>query len=63
MIIEDNSTVKTTALGACDACGAIHRVLARPLVGNVDTIHLFLTLGVVLVSILIWSRVLAHIKG
>lgn len=38
-------------------------VLAAPLIGNVDTVHLFLTIGVVLVAILIWSRVLAHIKG
>ena len=58
----DDNTVSGMAKGACRACGDVHNVLAHPLVGGVDTIHLFLTLGVVLVSMIIWSRVLAHIK-
>lgn len=40
-----------------------NNVLAMPLIGSVDTVHLFLTLGVVLLSTLVWSRILAHIKG
>lgn len=45
------------------AIDRVNRVLARPLIGNVDTVHLFLTIGVVMVAIIVWSRVLAHIKG
>jgi hypothetical protein len=45
------------------AASDTNKVLAMPLLGNVDTVHLFLTLGVVLLSVLIWSRILAHIKG
>lgn len=39
-----------------------NRVLSMPLIGSVDTVHVFLTLGVVLLSVVIWSRILAHIK-
>lgn len=45
------------------AASGTHRVLTAPLIGNVDTVHLFLTLGVVLVSVIVWTRILAHIKG
>jgi hypothetical protein len=38
-------------------------ILAAPLVGSLDSVHLFLMLGVVLLSVLIWTRILAHIKG
>ncbi len=45
------------------AASATNNVLAAPLVGSVDTVHLFLTIGVVLIAGLIWSRILAHIHG
>jgi hypothetical protein len=35
-------------------------VLAAPIVGNVDTVHLFLVTGIVIVSALAWSRIIAH---
>lgn len=35
-------------------------VLAAPLVGNVDTVHLFLVTGVVLVGALIWGHIISH---
>lgn len=35
-------------------------VLSAPLVGNVDTVHLFLVTGVVLVGALIWGKILSH---
>lgn len=57
------NSILATAKGACTACGGLHSVLSRPLIGNVDTIHLFLTLGVVLISIVIWTRILAHMKA
>lgn len=56
-------TVVSTAKGACAACGGIHSVLTRPLIGNVNSINIFLVLGVFLISSLIWSRILAHIKA
>lgn len=66
MTVDDDgngNSIAATAKGACRACGGLHSIVTRPLVGNVDTIHLFLTLGVVLVSILIWTRILAHMKA
>lgn len=45
------------------AAGDTNRVLATPLVGNVDTVHLFLTVGVLMVAVIVWTRILAHIKG
>lgn len=35
-------------------------VLAAPLIGHVDAVHLFLVTGIVIVSALAWSRVIAH---
>lgn len=66
MTVDDDTSgnsVLATAKGACSVCGGIHSIMTRPLVGNIDTIHLFLTLGVVLISIVIWTRILAHIKA
>lgn len=37
-------------------------VLAMPIVGKVDTYHLLLLVGVVMVGIIVWSRVLAHMS-
>jgi hypothetical protein len=34
--------------------------LTEPIVGTVDMIDLFLLVGIVLVSMFLWSRVLAH---
>lgn len=44
----------TTALDKTNA------VLSAPLVGNVDSVHLFLVTGVVLIGALIWGRILSH---
>lgn len=63
MTFSDDNRIVDTAKGACKTCGGLHSIVTRPLIGNVDTIHLFLTLGVILVSVLIWTRILAHIKG
>lgn len=35
-------------------------VLSAPLVGKVDTVHLFLVVGIVIVSSLAWTRIIAH---
>lgn len=35
-------------------------VLSAPLVGSVDTVHLFLVTGVVIIGALIWGRILSH---
>lgn len=40
----------------------IINLLKAPFVGDVDIMHLFLLIGVVLVFILIWSMILNHIK-
>lgn len=45
------------------AASTTNRVLAMPIAGNVDTVHLFLAVGVVLIATLIWTRILAHIQG
>lgn len=45
------------------AASRTNAILSAPLIGSVDTVHLFLTIGVFLVGIIVWSRILAHIKG
>jgi len=35
-------------------------VLSAPIVGNVDTVHLFLMTGVLIIGSLIWGRILSH---
>lgn len=47
-----------------DYIGAVtsrtNAVLAAPIVGNVDTVHLALVTGLVVIFALGWLRVLAH---
>lgn len=43
------------------ALGKTNSVLAAPLVGNVDSVHLFLVTGVILIATLIWGRILSHL--
>lgn len=43
------------------AIARTNNVLAAPIIGSVDTVHLFLTVGIVLVSALVWARVTAHL--
>ena len=45
------------------AASDTNSVLAAPLIGKVDTVHLFLTVGVVMLAVIVWTRILAHIKG
>lgn len=47
----------------CDAAKETNNVLRRPVIGGADTVHLFLATGIVLVAVIIWSRILAHIQG
>ncbi len=51
----------TNAIGS--AASDTNDVLKAPLVGSVDTVHLFLTVGVVMIAVIVWTRILAHIKG
>jgi hypothetical protein len=41
----------------------IQTLLAAPIVGQVDIVHLFLVTGLVLVSIGLWHRILAHLPN
>ena len=50
-----------TALGS--VASDTHDVITAPLIGKVDTVHLFLVIGVILLSVIVWTRILAHIKG
>lgn len=47
-----------------DYVGAVasrtNAVLAAPIIGDVDTVHLFLVTGILIISALAWGRVLAH---
>ena len=47
----------------CDAAKETNNVLRRPVIGGADTVHLFLATGIVVVAVIIWSRILAHIQG
>lgn len=47
----------------CDAAKDTDSVLRRPIVGGADTIHLFLATGIVVVAVIIWTRIIAHIQG
>ena len=49
----------TNYLGA--AAAEANSVLAAPIVGNVDTFHLFLVTGILIVSALAWRIILSHI--
>jgi hypothetical protein len=49
--------------------GAVKRVIDEvrewvnaPIVGSVDPMHLFLVTGLVLVSLILWMMILAHIR-
>ena len=37
--------------------------LSAPIVGQVDILHLFLVTGLVLVSVGLWHRILAHLPN
>lgn len=45
------------------AASETNAILAAPIVGNVDTVHLFLVTGVLLISAIAWGRILAHMRG
>lgn len=36
--------------------------VTRPIVGQVDAMHLFLVTGLVLVFLIMWSMILAHVR-
>lgn len=36
--------------------------VTRPIVGSVDAVHLFLVTGLVLVFLIMWGMILAHIR-
>ena len=40
----------------------IKNLLTAPLVGELDTVHLWALIGVVLISLLLWGFILRHIK-
>ncbi len=40
----------------------IKTLLTAPIVGEVDAVHLWLLVGVVLVALLIWGFILRHVK-
>lgn len=42
------------------AINQTNAVLSAPLIGKVDAVHLFLVTGVAIVSVLVWTRILAH---
>jgi hypothetical protein len=57
-----NGSTTTTTNYAGAALKQANAIISAPLAGNVDTVHLFLVMGVIIVSALIWHRVIAHLK-
>lgn len=50
-------------MGFARAWDSVTGMLAAPVVGNVDTRHVFLLVGLVLGSAFIWFFVVAQLKG
>jgi hypothetical protein len=59
--MEYRSMAATDYIG--EAASKTNSILAAPIVGNVDTVHLFLVVGIFMLAALAWGRILAHMKA
>ena len=51
-----------TASGVAKVWDDVFAMLKAPFVGELDLIHLFLLTGIVLVFLVAWGLILAHVK-
>lgn len=40
----------------------IKNLLTAPIVGEIDTVHLWMLVGVVLLSLVVWGFILRHVR-
>lgn len=45
------------------AAKGTNNIIKAPLLGSVSSVDLFLGVGVILIAVIVWTRILAHIKG